>query len=62
MTAERESRIPVHGDVVISRRSASTVYELAVVPGPPQLAEETYASAGAQVSPDDAPPGSEETK
>lgn len=45
MTSERESRIPVHGDVVISRRSASTVYELAVVPGPPQLAEETYASA-----------------
>jgi hypothetical protein len=45
MTAERESRVPVHGDVVIARRPATTVYEISVVPGPPQLTEATYASA-----------------
>lgn len=45
MTSQRESLAPVHGDVLIARRSASTVYELIVVPEPPQLTEETYSSA-----------------
>jgi len=30
---------------VIARRSASTVYELSVLPGPPQLEEQTYSAA-----------------
>lgn len=45
MTSRRASPAPVHGDVVIARRSASTVYELSVIPGPPQLEEETYSAA-----------------
>jgi hypothetical protein len=42
------NRVPEAGDVLISKRAASPVYELSCVPGPPQLVEYTYDAAVAR--------------
>ena len=42
------THVPEPGDILISKRSASSVYELVCVPGPPQLVEYTYDAAVAR--------------
>jgi hypothetical protein len=45
MRPEHEASAPAPADIVVAKRSASTVYELSAVPGPPQLTAASHTSA-----------------